>query len=162
MALSASPDQCAKDFAALLRSQADVCKQILEKSERQQTMVTERREDELLVLLADKQKLIDRHQALAGKAAPFRAQWEEGVREKASPAARADVEDAWNRLRETLDAVVRLEDASRAVLEEQKGKISLDIGLVQRGKAVNKAYGGAAAAVYRKVAAPPRYSDKQG
>ncbi len=159
MALPVSPGQCAEQLAGLLRSQTEVCGLILEKSKLQQTMVEERREDDLLVLLADKQKLIDRHQALAVKAAPYRALWEKGLREQADPAARAGVEEAWNALRGTLDEIVRLEDASRAVLEEQKGKLSLDIGHVQRGRAVNKAYGGAA--TYRPPAAP-RYSDKKG
>ncbi len=159
MALPVPPGQCAEQLAALLRAQADVCALILEKSRQQQTMVEERREDDLLVLLADKQKLIDRHQALAVKAAPYRALWERGGREQAGRDERAGVEEAWNALRETLDEIVRLEDASRAVLEEQKGKVSLDIGNVQRGKAVNRAYGGAA--TYRPPAAP-RYSDRKG
>ena len=159
MALPVSPDQCAEQLAALLRSQADVCKLILEKTKMQQTMVEESREDDLLVLLADKQKLIDKHQGLAAKAAPFRDQWENGAREKAGPAAHAKVEEAWNTLRDTLDEIVKLEDVSRAFLEKQKSKVSLDIGNLQRGKAVNKAYGGAA--VYRPPSTP-RYSDKQG
>ncbi len=159
MAVPVPPDQCAEQLAEFFLAQADVCGLILEKSKLQQTMVEERREDDLLVLLADKQKLIARQQALSVKAAPFRSQWEKGAREQAAPGARAKVEEAWNRLRGTLDEIMRLEDASRAVLEEQKGKVSLDIGLVQRGKAVNKAYGGAAA--YRPPAAP-RYSDRKG
>lgn len=153
------PEECAESLAGALNAQADICRQILEKSREQQTMVEERREDELLSLLADKQRLIDQHQALAAKAAPFRAQWEERARDQAGPAAHAKVEEAWNRLRETLDQIVQLEDASRAILEEQKSKVSLDIGKLQRGKAVNKAYGGAA--TYRPPSAP-RYSDKQG
>ncbi len=79
MAQSASPDHCAEQLAALLLSQAEVCGLILEKSKLQQSMVEDQREDELLVLLADKQKLIDRQQALAARAAPFRQQWEAGV-----------------------------------------------------------------------------------
>ncbi len=159
MALPVSPDQCADQFAKLLLAQADVCGRILEKSRLQQTMVEERREDELLVLLADKQKLIDKHQDLAAKTAGVRDQWENGAREKAGASARAAVEAAWNALRGTLDEIVKLEDASRAVLEAQKGKVSLDIGNLQRGKALNRAYGGAA--TYRPPAAP-RYSDKKG
>ncbi len=159
MALSVSPDQCAEQLARLLHAQADVCRQILEQSKQQQALVEQRREDDLLVLLAEKQKLIDRHQSLAGQTAPFRKQWEDGAREKAGETARSGVEAAWNALSVTLGEIVKLEDASRAYLEEQKGKVSLDIGNLQRGKALNKAYGGAA--VYRPPA-PPRYSDKKG
>ncbi len=159
MALPVSPDQCAEQLARLLTAQTGVCRQILEQSKQQQTLVEQGREDELLVLLAEKQTLIDRHQSLASQTAPFRKQWEEGARETAGGEARARVETAWNALGETMGEIVRLEDASRAFLEGQKGKVSLDIGNLQRGKALNKAYGGAAA--YRPPAAP-RYSDKQG
>lgn len=152
------PEQCALELAKLLDAQADVCRDILEKSKLQQQLVEERREDELLSLLGDKQKLIDKHQTLVDKANPYREQWEAGVRERVSPAAHAEVERAWNGLREVLDEIIRLEDASRAYLEEQKGKVSLDIGKLQRGKIVNKAYGGS---TYRPPA-QPRYSDKQG
>lgn len=152
------PEQCAQELAKLLNAQADVCRNILEKSRMQQQLVEERREDELLSLLGDKQKLIDEHQKLADQANPFREQWEAGARERVGAESRAKVEQAWNGLREVLDEIIKLEDASRAYLEEQKGKVSLDIGKLQRGKIVNKAYGGSA---YRPPA-QPRYSDKQG
>lgn len=158
MADATSPDQCARELARLLDAQTDVCRRILEKSKMQQVLVEERREDELLSLLGDKQKLIDEHQELSGQASPYRIQWEERVRVAAGPEAHAMVEKAWNGLREVLDEVVRLEDASRALLEEQKGRVSLDIGKLQRGKIVNKAYGGTP----YKPPATPRYSDRQG
>ena len=158
MANALGPDQCAQELARLLNAQADVCRDILEKSKMQQQLVEERKEDELLSLLGDKQKLIDKHQKLAEEAAPFRQQWEEDARGRAKPESTATVEKAWNALRDVLDEIIRLEDASRAFLEEQKGKVSLDIGKLQRGKIVNKAYGGS---VY-KPPAKPRYSDKQG
>ena len=159
MAPLPGPDECAKELARLLNAQAEVCGGILEKSNMQQQLVQDRKEDELLSLLADKQALIDKHQKLADQAAALRERWENGAREQASPDARAGVEAAWNSLRDILDQIIRLEDASRAVLEEQKGKVSLDIGNLQRGKILNKAYGGAK--TFRPPE-PPRYSDKQG
>lgn len=152
-----NPDQCAEELARLLEQQAEVCGKILEKSKMQQILVEERREDELLSLLGDKQRLIETHQKLSGQAAPYRERWENGAREQVGPEAHARVEAAWNSLRNVLDEIVRLEDASRAYLQEQKSKLSVDIGNLQRGKMVNKAYGGG----YRP---PPgaRYSDKEG
>lgn len=157
--MAMTPEQCAREMARLLNEQTEVCRRILEKSETQQKLVEERNEEKLLALLADKQNLIDRHQKLALKTNPVRAEWEAGSRDRAGPESHALVEQAWSGLRDVLDAVVKLEDASRAMLEEQKGKLSLDIGNLQRGKIVNRAYGGAKA--YRPPAAP-RYSDKQG
>ena len=155
---TATPNQCAQGLAGLLDAQAEVCRQILEKSKLQQQLVEERREDELLLLLAEKQRLIDKQQTLSAQAMQYRVQWEGSVGAAVGPDARADVERAWNSLREILDQVVKLEDASRAFLEEQKGKVSMDIGNLQRGKIVNKAYGGGG------TRPPPtaRYRDKQG
>lgn len=152
-----SPDQCAEELARLLSEQANICRLILEKSQTQQKLVEERREDELLALLTEKQRFIDRHQQLSAKAAPFRVEWEERARNLAAPAAHQKVETAWNALREVLDEIVRLEDASRAYLQDQKDKVSMDIGKLQRGKIVNKAYGGG-------FKPPPaaRFSDREG
>lgn len=158
MADATSPEECARELARLLDEQTAVCRRILEKTRMQQILVEETREDELLSLLGDKQKLIDEHQKLSGRAAPFRAQWESRSRDAAGPDAHALVEKAWNGLREVLDEVIRLEDESRAFLEKQKNRVSMDIGKLQRGKIVNKAYGGGA----YKAPSAPRYSDKQG
>ncbi|MDR1744521.1 MAG: flagellar protein FlgN [Planctomycetota bacterium] len=158
MANPSSPNECAQELARLLNAQAEVCRGILEKSRMQQKLVEDQNEDELLSLLTDKQRLMDKHQALSTQAAPFRQRWEAGLRERADQDARSAVEAAWNSLRETLDEIVRLEDASRAVLEDQKGRVSHEIGRLQRGKLVNKAYGGGPFL----PPSTPRYSDKKG
>ncbi len=159
MALPLDPAQCARELARFLNAQAEVCAKILAKSQLQQKLVEENREDELLSLLGDKQKLMDQNEKLAKQAEPFRTQWEGGLRDRAGKAEHALVENAWNKIRDTLDAIIKLEDVSRAYLEKQKNKVSIDIGNLQRGKILNKAYGGAAS--YRPPATP-RYSDKKG
>ena len=48
-----NPEECAAGLAGLLSAQAEVCREILERSSRQQDLVTAgNREDDLLVLLA--------------------------------------------------------------------------------------------------------------
>ncbi len=158
MANPPSPNECAQELARLLNAQADVCRGILEKSRMQQKLVEDQNEEELLSLLADKQRLMDKQQAFTAQAAPFRQRWEAGLREQADQGSRSAVEDAWNSLRETLDEIVKLEDASRAMLEDQKGRVSHEIGKLQRGKMVNKAYGGGPFV----PPSMPRYSDKKG
>ncbi len=157
--MASAPEECAQELARLLNAQTGVCGGILEKSRMQQRLVEDRDEEKLLSLLADKQSLIDSHQQLVDQTNPVRAEWEAGARERVEPGTRALVEQAWSSLRDVLDEIIKLEDASRAMLEEQKGRLSVDIGNLQRGKIVNKAYGGAKA--YRPPS-PPRYSDKKG
>lgn len=151
-----NPERTADEFKRLLDAQTAVYRQILALSEKQQAMVEERRENELLVLLSEKQRLIDNHQKMADSAKSVRERWERD-RDAASPAAHAKVETAWNALKSVLDQIVRLEDASREVLQEQHGKVSMDIGKIQRGRIANKAYGGG-------MKPPPaaRFSDRQG
>lgn len=156
--MALDPNKCAQELARLLDAQTDVCREILEKSKKQQQLVEERRESELLSLLDDKQKLIEKREKLNAETAPHRTQWENGAREAAGADAHAGVERAWNGLRDVLQEIIALEDASQAYLQEQKGRLSVDIGKLQRGKIVNKAYGAPAF----KPPAQPRYSDKQG
>lgn len=157
MAYTLTPDQCAAELARHLDLQAGVCRKILELSRQQQKLVEERRESDLLVLLSEKQRLIGGHEALAKEAKIHREQWEASARAAASAEAHAKVEAAWNALRDILDEIVKLEDASRATLETHRGKVSEDIAKLQRGKIANKAYGGS------KIPPPAaRYSDKKG
>lgn len=157
MALASSPEQCAKELAFLLDQQSDICRKILELSSRQQKLVEDRKENDLLVLLSDKQRLLDKHQALSTQAKPYRDQWENSYRDQADPGAHALVERAWNGLRDILDQIIKLEDVSRQTLQKHKGAVSDDISRLQRGKIANKAYGGG-----MRVPPASRYSDKKG
>ena len=152
------PGECAEGLSSSLRVQAEICREVLELSRRQRALVAEEnREDDLIALLAEKQMLIDRQRRLAEQALPYRDQWEESARLLSSPEARAKVEEAWNSLCAILESIVGLEDESRERLREQKGRVSIDIGNLQRGRMVNQAYGGG-------LKPPPaaRYSDKRG
>ena len=153
-----NPEECAAGLADLFSTQAEVCREILERSRRQQDLVTAgNREDDLLVLLAEKQSLIDKQLRLAEQAQPYRELWEGAARLASGREARTKGEESWNSLRGILESVVRLEDESREKLQEQKSRVSVDIGNLQRGRMVNQAYGGG-------FKPPPsaRYSDKRG
>lgn len=151
-----APDACAAELTRLLDEQAEVCRRIRELSLQQEELVAGRKEDDLLRLLSEKQRLIGMHQAISAKAAPFRERWEE-VRGQAGQAAHAKAEAALERLKAVLDEIVRLEDRSRTLLEEQQAKASLDIGKIQKGKMLNKAYGGG-----KRPPPAARFSDKKG
>jgi FlgN protein. len=156
MSASLSPDVCAKQLAELLDKQTEVCQNIKMLSEKQQALVAGHKEDDLLTLLSDKQQLIDQQQTLFSKAQDLSKTWE-GLKSHASQAMQKRVEDSWETLKKVLNDVVTLEDASRGMLQDQKDRVSKDIGKIQLGKVANKAYGGG-------VRVPPRarYSDKQG
>lgn len=156
MSVLDDPNACANQLANQLEKQTEICVAIKRLSERQQVLVEERNENELLSLLGDKQELMDKHQTLFGKTQELRDKWE-SLKAQAKPESRTKVENAWERLKTVLNEVVTLEDASRGVLQEQQNKLSMNIGHIQKGKIANKAYGNS----YRAPVAP-RYSDKQG
>lgn len=156
MSIPIKPDDCAEKLSRMFDEQTEICRQIKALSEQQQKLVEERREDELLTLLSDKQRLLDRHEQLSTGCQPYREAWD-GLREQAGASAHARVEASWEKLRSVLNDIVTLEDASRALLQEQKNRVSMDINKIQRGKIANKAYGGGSLP-------PPqaRFSDKKG
>lgn len=155
--MAQSPDVCAIELAKLLDQQTAICRDILALSQKQQALVEEHKEDDLLRLLNEKQILLNRHKGLMAKTNPFREEWETSARDLAGPQAHQKVEAAWNALTAVLDDIIRLEDASREVLQDQHGKVTQEINKLQRGKAMNKAYGGS-----YKVPPAARYSDKKG
>ncbi|MDR1534815.1 MAG: flagellar protein FlgN [Planctomycetota bacterium] len=150
-------DDCATELIRLLRAQTGVCRQILDKSARQRELVAGDGENDLLALLAEKQELLDRQRRLAAEAGPHREKWENSARARAPAPVRAEVEGAWNELRELFDRIVKLEDESQERLRERQRRLSVDIGNLQRGKIVNKAYGG-----NFRPPPPPRFGDKRG
>lgn len=141
MSADANPDALAEKLAQQLQKQTVVCENIRTLSQRQQALVADHKEDELLALLADKQALIDQHQKLFETTLALRDKWET-LKSGATPQAQGKAEQAWEKLKAVLNEVVALEDASRGVLEEQKSKVGMDISKIQRGKIANKAYGG--------------------
>ena len=149
-------NKCAVQLAGLLAEQAEVCVLLKELSTEQQELVNKRQEDELLRLLAEKQKLIARHEELSKKAQPYLNDWER-LRDAADQLFRSRVESAWESLRNILNEVVKLENDSRSALQAQQDQASLNIQKIQKGKALHKAYGKSSIQVR-----PPRYRDEQG
>ena len=104
-----------RELARRLREQTEVCASLLEFSRRQTALIAANDGAELLRVLAEKQKLIERHQAIGADAEVWRGRWET-ARDGMPAEARRPVEEAWEALRNAMGEVVRVEEEARAAL----------------------------------------------
>jgi hypothetical protein len=132
------------DAAALLRSleeQLAIYQDVRRFSERQKQLIAAKDEAALLGLLGEKQRLIERVQALAAKSSALRIQWD-SARAETPAALRTKIEQAAESLRQILAAIVALEDEGKDAILGARESAGEAITKLQKGKAMHKAYGG--------------------
>lgn len=151
-----SPDQTARRLTELLREQLDVYGKVLDLGTRQTELIGSGDTEGLMQLLTSKQKLIARVGDLAKRAAPLQAACEEHA-DDLSPDVRDDLEQTIASLRETLAAIVKIEDEGQNALTGARDKAGGKIAQMQKGKLMNKAYGGG-----KKPPPTARFKDKNG
>jgi len=144
-----------KELAKRLREQTGICASLLELSRKQGALIAANDGDELLRVLSEKQRLIERHQEIQKDAEVWRERWET-ERERLPESERRPVEEAWEALRSAMGEVVKVEEEARSALQESQNATGEDLNRVQKGKQVHRAYG----------APPPpgaaRFHDKNG
>jgi len=143
------------ELARRLREQTGIFVSLLELARRQGALIAANNDAELLRVLAEKQKLIERHQAIQKDAEIWHGRWET-ARDGLSAAARRPVEEAWEALRAAMGEVVKVEEEARTALSASQQATGEDLNRVQRGKQVHKAYGAP------PPPPPSRFHDKNG
>lgn len=152
-----SPQECAAQMLRLLGSQRDLFAQILDRARRQLQLIDTGDTDALMRLLGEKQRLIQQNETINRELEPVRRQWEQ-FRDAAGAGLRQPIEQAFEQLRGHIAEVVELENQAQARAEKAKSEAGAQVGRMQTGKAMLKAYGGA-----RRAAPPdPRFHDKNG
>lgn len=151
-----TPRECAAQMLRLLTAQRDLFAEIREQAEKQLTLIEAGDADALLRLLVQKQRLIDRNEAVNAELEPIRVRWD-AVRDHAGPELRGPVEAAMTELRAHLTAVIDLENQAKTRAQGTQSETTAQVGKMQTGKAMLKAYGA------RPGAAPvARFQDKNG
>lgn len=150
-----TPQECAGQMLQLIGAQRDLFAKILDLSQRQLKLIEAGETDDLLRLLGEKQQLIARNEAINHVLVPLRPVWER-QRENAGPRLRQPIEQTLEELQRLLTAVVELENRAQSQAQDAKEQTGQQVGRMQTGKAMLKAYGGAT-----RRAAPPtaRYHD---
>lgn len=153
--MSESPHELASRLHALLTRELEAYGEVLDLCRRQQALIEAKDANGLMTLLAEKQRRIEAITALEAEAKPLRETWDR--EHDGWPAAvREPVEACVARLRETLAAIVALEDEAKQEVETGQGAASDKLKQIQKGKLMHKAYGAP------KVKPQARFQDRNG
>ncbi|MBX3357211.1 MAG: flagellar protein FliT [Phycisphaeraceae bacterium] len=125
--------------SGLVSAQCELCREIEAMGDDQSRMVQEDRTEDLISLLAKRQKLVDRLGALGGELAPLRRKWEV-FEPRLSPSQRATVTGLADQLAGLIDRISRRDESDRLCLEERRGRIAAELGGVSVGRGAVSAY----------------------
>lgn len=154
MTASPPPEECASRLLGLLTAQGGIFAQVREQAGRLMGHIEAGDTDSLMRVLAEKQRLMRRNDALQAEMRPWLEAWER-VRERAGAGLRGPVEAALSVLQGHMAAICEMEDAARVRLEGAKKDTGEQVARMQVGKAMIRAYGP------RPAGQPPpsRFSD---
>ncbi len=154
-ALHQSPSVWMPRLTRILDEQVAQYTRLAELSKAQSALVREGDADDLLRLLAERQVIVERVNALNEDLAPFTRAWSE-LLPKLPQADRDSLRTRLDALDGLMVAIAQADDADRAALEQRRSSVSNEInGLGQQRGAVH-AYGG------DRAPYQPRYQDTKG
>ncbi len=138
-----SPDDVARALLASLNEQVASYERVRDLSVEQNDAISKGQTEGLLQILGRKQDMIAAIDTVSRKVDVYRASYEP-MREMVSSALRGQLEQSLEILKHVLGQIVALEDEGRALLENEQSHTNESAMQLQRGKAMNKAYGAAA------------------
>jgi len=156
--MTADPHSDPQRLAARLGTILDEHESLYERldalSERQSGLIDEDRTDELLGVLAERQRVVDRLLVVAEDLKPFQPRWDALLNQLDSE-RRETLRAKVHSIQEAARRVNERDDRDRARLAAQRKNLSDEIAGVGRSRGAINAYGG--------VQSPtPRYQDRQG
>ncbi|MGB2986682.1 MAG: flagellar export chaperone FlgN [Phycisphaerae bacterium] len=112
-----------EDVLGLLREQASLYVKLETLAVRQQSLVTAEDAGPLLMLLADRQKLLERLAGLATRLEPVRRRWA-AYRERLSNPQRAEADRLWEEVRRRLRRIIESDEQDARVLSARKQSVA--------------------------------------
>lgn len=140
----------------LLDQQRAIYQQLRDLSEQQSRLVAEGDAESLLTLLNQRQALIDRLLQINERIEPYKQRWSEfwsGLDE----ARQGEIRERMDAVQSLLDGIMAQDEKDREALAAQRSKVSEQLGQVNRGASVNRAYGQASSYTVNT-----RFTDEQG
>lgn len=150
----ADPSRLAARLDTILTEHESLYERLDALSERQSGLIDEDKTDELLGVLAERQRVVDRLLTIGEDLKPFQARWDDllarldGERRESLRAKVHGIQEAARRVNER-------DDRDRARLAAQRKSLADEIAGVGRSRGALNAYGG-------RAAPTPRYQDRQG
>lgn len=135
-----------------LQAERDLYARVLELSRRQRALAEAGPAEELLSVLAEKQRLADQAAGLAGGTRQLKASWE--ALTAAWPAGeRRRGRELLDGIRGLLEGILAEDEASQKALSGRRGGALEELLKVQQGRRAHQAYG-------RRGEQPPRFKDE--
>ena len=138
---------------AVLAAERDAYVRVLEMARRQRELAAAGKSEELLAVLAERQRLADEVAAAAERTREIKAAWNESAPKLAEP-ERARGAGLIAVIRDLLGKIIAEDDECRKLLGGQREGALEEMLRLQKGRRVNQAYG-------RKPPAPPRFKDEK-
>lgn len=151
----ADPARWAARLSRLLDEQRSLYESLDSLSRRQARHIEDGDADTLLSLLTERQRLIERLAKATEEFAPFRRSWPDLMRALPED-ARAGFEERVRLLAELIGVIAERDEQDRRALEDRRGMIAAELGVVTRGRGAVAAYGRPGGE------SPPRYQDREG
>jgi hypothetical protein len=140
--------------ARMLERSCGLCREIEALGACQGEAVRSGDTESLLRVLGARQQLVDELTALTAELEPLRSRWGAELA-RLAPKEREPLERQAAELTSLLEAIGRRDEADRAVLESQRGRVGEELRSVMRGRGAVAAYG-------ERERAGARFQDRQG
>jgi hypothetical protein len=129
--------------AGLLTEQRDLYRQLSRLSVQQRSLITGNDPERLLTLLAERQQLIDRLQAVGDRLRPHQANWRR-LRQEVNEDQGRRIDTLVAEINTLLAEILKQDEADTALLSARKGETQRAIGAISTGRQAGRAYTAAA------------------
>lgn len=128
---------------ALLTEQCELYEQLAALSASQHALITGDKPERLLGVLGDRQRLLDRVEALAARMRPYQTCWAE-MRLTVPSAEAKEVDRLLSRANKLLAGILELDKADAQLLAARKSATAQEMSVVKAGRTAGAAYVAAA------------------
>ncbi len=131
----------AEALISLLRRQVDIYTRLEQLSGRQRGLIAADDQQQLLVLLAERQKLVDELGALNQSLVPLQEYWRAN-RQTVAPSLRTEVDQLVGRAGELLQRILGADEQDARILSARKAQTAKQVTALAQGRQAFEAYGG--------------------
>lgn len=141
---SAPPTE-AEDVIRLLGAQRDLYALLARLADRQRGLITGNESQQLLKVIAERQRVLSALGQIGERLKPFRERWQE-VRGRMSPQERTTVDEVVADIQRQLAAIIEKDEKDVQLLAARKETATQSMKSIKRGREAGAAYAAAAAA----------------
>lgn len=124
---------------ALLAEQRDLYQQLRQLADKQRSMITGNEPERLLTILGERQRLIDKLQAVSQRLKPYQANWRQ-IRQDMNDELGGQADRLVVEVNNLLSSILQQDEADTALLSARKSQTGTQIQAVQTGRQASRAY----------------------